>query len=96
MAETAWLLEARLGTVAEARFLRLAATGRLNVADLTRADYGRCVELVEQYADLGLGLVDASIVVVAENLALGTIATLNERDFRVVRPAHVDAFDLLP
>lgn len=96
VAETAWLLEARLGTKAEACFLRLAATGRLQVADLTPADYGRCVELVEQYADLGLGLVDASVVVVAENLALGTIATLNERDFRVVRPAHVDAFDLVP
>jgi predicted nucleic acid-binding protein len=82
--------------VAEARFLRLAATGRLHVTDLTPADYRRCVELVEQYADLGLGLVDASIVVVAENLALHTIATLNERDFRVVRPAHVDAFDLVP
>ena len=24
------------------------------------------------------------------------IATLDERDFRIVRPAHIDAFDLLP
>lgn len=35
-------------------------------------------------------------MVVAENLSLGTTATLNERDFRVVRPAHIDAFDLVP
>lgn len=26
----------------------------------------------------------------------GTLATLNSRDFHVVRPAHTDAFTLLP
>ncbi|MDP9441702.1 MAG: hypothetical protein M3P34_05925 [Actinomycetota bacterium] len=31
------------------------------------ADYERCVDLIEDYADLGLGFVDASIVAVAES-----------------------------
>ena len=94
--ETAWLIEARLGPSAEVRFLRLVTTRKLTVVDLTLDDYEHCVALIEQYADLGLGMVDASIVTVAENLDVTTLATLNERDFRVVRPRHVEAFELIP
>lgn len=94
--ETAWLLESRLGPVAEARFLRLITTGALKVIDLAIADYARCAELIEQYADLGLGLVDASVITVAENLGVTMLATLNVRDFSVVRPRHTDAFSLVP
>jgi predicted nucleic acid-binding protein len=32
----------------------------------------------------------------AERLRTTTIATLNHRDFRVVRPRHVGAFTLIP
>jgi hypothetical protein len=35
---------------------------------------------------MGLGLVDTNVVTVAERLRIGTIATLNRRDFAVVRP----------
>ena len=99
VAEAAWLIESRLGPKAESRFLTLAASGRLNIVDLTQADYQRCVELIDQYADLGLGLVDASLVVIAERhkiTTIATIATLNTRDFRVVRPNHTDAFTIVP
>jgi uncharacterized protein len=48
------------------------------------------------YADLGLGGTDASLVAIAERLNITTIATLDRRDFTVVRPRHVDAFTLLP
>lgn len=36
-----------------------------------------------------------SIVTVAENLGLTTVAALNHRDFRVVRPRHIDTFTLI-
>jgi uncharacterized protein len=45
---------------------------------------------------MGLGLVDASVITIAERLRIGTIATLNRRDFTVVRPRHVEAFELVP
>lgn len=93
--ETAWLIESRLGPAAEATFLRLITTGVVQVIDLSLPDYVRCVELIEQYADLGLGLVDASIVAVAENRGITTLATLNSRDFSVVRPRHAPAFALV-
>ena len=96
VAETSWMIESRLGPKAEARFLRLVTSGEIEVIDLSLADYLRCVELIETYADLGLGLVDASVVTIAERLSIATIATLNHRDFSVVRPRHVEAFELVP
>ena len=94
--ETAWQIERNLGPPSEVDFLRLITTGQLRVADLSVDDYQRCIDLIEIYQDLGLGLVDASVVTVAENLGATTIATLNDRDFRVVRPRHADAFELIP
>ncbi|MGH9126991.1 MAG: hypothetical protein ACRDZ8_20040, partial [Acidimicrobiales bacterium] len=41
---------------------------------------------LETFADRGLGLVDAGVVAVAERLGITAIATLNHRDFTVVRP----------
>jgi len=94
--ETAWQIERNLGPRSEADFLRLITTGELDVADLSVDDYQRCIDLIEIYQDLRLGLVDASVITVAENLGITTIATLNDRDFRVVRPRHVAAIELIP
>jgi predicted nucleic acid-binding protein len=38
----------------------------------------------------------AEFAAVAERLRATTIATLNHRDFRVVRPRHIAAFTLIP
>jgi predicted nucleic acid-binding protein len=80
--ETAWLVESRLGPAAEVRFLRLVTAGALHVVDLSVADYERCIDLIERYADLGLGLglVDASIVAIAELRGITILATLNNGD----------------
>jgi predicted nucleic acid-binding protein len=85
--ECSWLIEDRLGPAAEAAFLRSVLSGELTRVDLAEGDWVRAVELVETYADMGLGLVDPSIVAVAERLRIATVATLNRRDFTVVRPA---------
>jgi predicted nucleic acid-binding protein len=94
--ETSWLIESRLGPRAEAAFLRSVANGELTPLDVDTAGWFRAAELVEQYADLGLGLVDASVVVSAERLRTDTVATLNQRDFRVVRPQHCAALRIIP
>jgi predicted nucleic acid-binding protein len=71
--------------------------GRFGIAELDLdVDLARVAELVRRYADLPLGTVDASVVATAERLGLHEIATVDRRDFTVVRPAHVDAFTLLP
>jgi len=53
-------------------------------------------ELADQYGDMDLGTVDAAVIAIAERLNVTTLATINPRDFRVVRPAHCDAFELDP
>ncbi|MGI8647202.1 MAG: VapC toxin family PIN domain ribonuclease [Acidimicrobiales bacterium] len=81
----------------EADFLRDVATSpRLRAVCLEDQDYLRMAELVEQYADFPLGGSDASIIAVAERLNISTVATLDHRHFRAVRPNHVEAFTLLP
>lgn len=94
--ESAWLIEARLGPGPEAAFLRSLSAVGLSRVDLVQADWDRVVELIETYHDLGLGLVDASVIAVAERLGITEIATLDRRHFTVVRPRHTDALELIP
>lgn len=94
--ETAWRLEAILGPDEERKFLASVRRDEIERVDLTDDDWQRVEQLIEQYADLGLGTVDSSIVAVAERLDVTTIGTFNERDFRVVRPRHIESFVLVP
>jgi len=59
-------------------------------------DLARCRELQERYADLRLGVVDASVIALAERLGEEKVATLDHRHFAVVRPRHVDSLRLVP
>ena len=60
------------------------------------ADVARCAELIDQYADSDIGFVDASIVAVAERLAITHILTLDRRHFGMLRPRHCSYFTLVP
>lgn len=94
--EVCYLLERELGSHAEAAFLRSFRTSTFILANVTVADLERMADLVETYSDLPLGMVDASVVAVAERLGITEVATLDRRHFTVVRPRHVDAFTLIP
>jgi predicted nucleic acid-binding protein len=95
--ETCYMLEREGGSAVEAEFVRSLRAGRPFVLEaLLPEDLERIAGLVEKYADLPLGAADASVVAVAERLHVTEIATLNTRDFRVVRPRHVRMFTLLP
>jgi len=96
VAEAAYMIATRLGAKAEVRLLGALAGGELIVEHVTAADWVRIAELVARYRDLPLGTVDASVVALAERLAISTLITLDRRHFGVVRPAHIDAFTLLP
>ncbi|MFC3985084.1 PIN domain-containing protein [Streptosporangium jomthongense] len=93
--EVCQLIERRQGSKAEAAFLSSFRAG-LVLVQVTTEDLDRMSELVEVYANLPLGAVDASVVAVAERLGLTEVAALDRRHFTVVRPRHVDAFTLLP
>ncbi|HET9242427.1 MAG TPA: PIN domain-containing protein [Gaiella sp.] len=94
--ETAYFLTQREGTGAERAFAASIARGELVPEPVEPADWDRIEELVEQYADLGLGIVDASVVAACERLGVTTLATLDHRHFSVVRPRHCEALELVP
>ena len=72
------------------------ALGEIHVEEPHPADFERIAELIEIYRDLPLGTVDAAVVAAAERLELAQIATLDHRHFAVIRPRHIEAFELLP
>ena len=96
IAEVCYLPEREHGSRAEAAFLRSFSRRELTMVPLTVADTDRMADLVETYASLRLGGVDASVIAVAGRLNVATVAILNRRDFTVVRPRHVQALTLLP
>ncbi|WP_249019538.1 type II toxin-antitoxin system VapC family toxin [Conexibacter sp. S30A1] len=70
--------------------------GRLEVHVPDAGEVARAAALVEQYADLPFGLVDASVLACVERLRETKLATLDRRHFSVVRPAHIGHLELLP
>jgi predicted nucleic acid-binding protein len=86
----------RLHAVAHAAFLRDITDGAYFVEELRREDYARVRQICAKYSDADIGLVDASVVAIAERLNEPKIATLDHRHFRMIQARHVDAFELLP
>jgi predicted nucleic acid-binding protein len=78
-----------------AALARSLAGGELVVEPVLDSDWARIAELMEEYLDLPLGMVDASVVALVERRELEVIATLDQRHFRVARPRHVEAFTLV-
>ena len=68
----------------------------INLYCLDDADLNRMADLMQTYADLRLGTVDAAVIAIAERLNATQVATLDRRHFTVVRPTHITAFELLP
>ena len=77
-------------------FLDDSARGAFTIEALLREDYERVGELLQTYADLRLGFVDAAVLAVTERLREPKLATLDHRHFRILRPRHVEALELLP
>ena len=96
LAEVGYRLERRIGPHAELAFARSVADGELLVEPVLDSEWERIAELTEQYLDLPLGIVDASVVALAERHGADAIATLDHRHFSTVRPSHVERFTLLP
>ena len=67
----------------------------LHLEDILLAELPRLRSLIDKYADLPIDFADASLVVLAERLRLRKVFTL-DRHFRLYRPRHVRAFEIVP
>jgi predicted nucleic acid-binding protein len=92
--ETCYLIGSRLGSAAEAAFLRALAS--MEVEAPRSDEWSAIAALVQRYADFPLGATDASVVVLAERLNTDLIVTLDRRHFGALRRRDGTAFRILP
>jgi uncharacterized protein len=95
-AELDYLLATRVGARAAVGVVRELAGGAYLLPCLDGDDLVVVGDVMERYADLELGLTDASLVVLADRYATARILTLDHRRFAAVRALGGDAFSLLP
>lgn len=96
LAELDYLLSTRVGEGAARSLLGALARGALSLERFGADEVAQAAEVIDRYVDLGLGLADASIVVLAERHGVLDLLTLDERHFRVVRGPGGKPFRLLP
>lgn len=96
LAELDYLLHARATPAAWAAFHDEIRAGSLGVEWWPGLEV-QAADVADRYAEIGLGLVDASLVALAGALETNRIASFDERHFRAVEPLTGDEpFVLLP
>ncbi len=96
LAELDYLLMRHIGRRAQVALLDEVARGAYQLEPFDASDVARAKEVVEQYADLEIGLADASIVVLAQRHAVTEVLTLDQRHFRAMRIERRKRFKVLP
>lgn len=81
---------------AQDALLEWVERGGLHPLDADERDVGRIRGLMRKYADLPMDFTDAVLVAVAERESVGSVFTVDRRDFGVYRPRHVRSFRILP
>jgi predicted nucleic acid-binding protein len=96
LAEVMYLITREAGNTAAANFILNLPETKYRIEPLMPEDIQRSGEIVRQYADSRVDFVDATIMAVAERRKITEILTLDNRDFRIVRPKHHTHFTILP
>ena len=94
--ESAQLIGRRFGATSEAQLLRRLAARDWRRVSVAAENLDRVADLLETYADANIGFVDGAIVAIAERVGATRLVTLDRRDFGIIRPRHVEAFELFP
>jgi predicted nucleic acid-binding protein len=95
LAELDYLIASRAGFAARTNLLEEVKRGAYVLEPMTASDVASADAIIERYADLGISLADASIVVLAQRHRVRDVLTLDERRFRVLK-ADGKSFRLLP
>jgi uncharacterized protein len=66
------------------------------LAEFGQHDVAQARSVIAKYADLKIGLADASVVVLAARHLTSRVLTLDTRHFRAVEPLQGGSFTLLP
>lgn len=94
--EAAFFVLKNQGVEALAVFLERLSESTFEFETSVSDDYKRAAEIIRQYDDANIDFVDALIVAIAERLGVTKILTVDARHFRMFRPRHCAAFEILP
>lgn len=96
LAEVDYLVAKHAGVAIELAMLAEVATGAYTLAEFGASDVDQSMQIIDQYRDLGIGLADASIVVLADKAGTNDLLTLDERHFRTIATVDGATFRLFP
>lgn len=96
LAELDYMLGTRQGQRAQLALLDEVGDGAYELAEFSRSDVQSAAAVMRRYADLKVGLADASIVVLAQKHATTDVLTFDARHFRAMRGPSDRPFRLLP
>jgi predicted nucleic acid-binding protein len=96
LAELDYLVATRVGHQAQLALVDEVARGAYQLDPFSAEDVGHARRIMERYADLRVGLADASVVVVALRHRTGDLLCTDERHFRALRGTGGRPFRLLP
>lgn len=85
VAELDYLVLTRHGVDAECRVLHELSSGAYVLAAMSGGLFTEAVDIVERFADQGIGIADASNIALAQAFGTTTIATLDQRHFSMLR-----------
>jgi hypothetical protein len=84
------------GVQSESAFLAEVGAGAYDLVPFDHGDVVEAVAVIRRRPELGIGLTDASLVVLAERFGTTDVLTLDERHFRVLRTRRGKPFRILP
>lgn len=96
LAELDDLLATSVGVSAQSALLEEVERGVYRLEPFGAGDIALARTVIQRYADLNVGLADASIVVLAKRHRTRDVLTLDERHFRAMRTLDGRPFRLLP
>lgn len=96
LAELDYLIAGRVGHQAQMALVDEVARGAYQLELFSSEDVGHAKRIMEQYADLRIGLADASVVVLANRHRTLDLLCTDERHFRALRGTGGKPFRLLP
>jgi hypothetical protein len=96
LAELDYLIRRHVSATAAEALLRQVAAGALRLEVMGAGDVGAATRIMDRYANLDIGLTDASIVVLAQRYGVRDVLTLDERHFRAILGPGDRPFRLLP
>lgn len=96
LCELGYLLATSVGGDVQLELLDDVAAGAYELAAFDADDLADARGVVEKHRDLGIGLTDASLVVLAARYTTDRVLTLDERHFRALRTLDGGPFSILP